>query len=60
LHGSTAAGHRGLEVGVGDLVTLFGATQITAQHVADWAGTNSYEILTGIASRVQRLYLEPR
>jgi alanine racemase len=49
----------GLEVGIGDTVTIFGAGEITAQHVADWAGTNSYEILTGIASRVQRVYLEP-
>lgn len=48
----------GLEVAVGDLVTLFGAGAITAEHVAGWAGTNSYEILTGIAARVPRVYLE--
>ena len=47
-----------LEVGVGDLVTLFGAGAITADHVAGWAGTNSYEILTGISARVPRDYLE--
>ena len=45
-----------LEVSVGDLVTLFGAGEITADHVAGWAGTNSYEILTGIAARVPRVY----
>ncbi len=48
----------GLEVAVGDLVTLFGAGAITADQVASWAGTNSYEILTGIAARVPRVYLE--
>ena len=47
-----------LEVSVGDLVTLFGAGEITADHVASWAGTNSYEILTGICARVPRVYLE--
>ena len=47
-----------LEVHVGDLVTLFGAGEITADQVASWAGTNSYEILTGIAARVPRVYLE--
>ncbi len=47
-----------LEVAVGDLVTLFGAGAITADHVASWAGTNSYEMLTGIAARVPRVYLE--
>ena len=48
----------GLEVSVGDLVTLFGAEGITADQVAGWAGTNSYEILTGIAARVPRVYLD--
>ena len=47
-----------LEVNVGELVTLFGAGAITADHVAGWAGTNSYEILTGISARVPRDYLE--
>ena len=46
----------GLEVSVGDLVTLFGTGEITADHVAGWAGTNSYEILTGISARVPRVY----
>jgi alanine racemase len=45
-----------VEVSVGDTVTLFGAHGITAEDVARWAGTNSYEILTGIAPRVERVY----
>ncbi len=45
-----------LEVAVGHMVTLFGAGPITAQDVARWAGTNAYEILTGIGSRVPRIY----
>jgi alanine racemase len=47
-----------LEAEVGDTATFFGALEITAQHVADWAGTNSYEILTGIGSRVERVYVD--
>jgi alanine racemase len=51
-----------LEVGdfdtqVGELVTVFGTTGITADDVAVWAATNSYEILTGIGGRVERLYV---
>jgi alanine racemase len=46
----------GLEVRVGDAVTVFGAGQITAETVAGWAGTNSYETLTSIAPRVKRVY----
>jgi alanine racemase len=46
-----------LEVNYGDLVMVFGANTITADDVATWAKTNSYEILTGIGSRVPRIYL---
>ena len=48
------------DVGVqlGDAVTVFGPGRITAQTVAGWAGTNSYELLTGIAPRVLRVYVE--
>jgi alanine racemase len=45
-----------LEVEVGELVTVFGQQDITADDVAVWAGTNSYEILTGIGGRVERRY----
>lgn len=45
-----------LEVHHGDMVTVFGANDISADHLAAWANTNSYEILTGIGSRVPRIY----
>ncbi|MFN3266703.1 MAG: alanine racemase [Deinococcales bacterium] len=47
---------RELEAEVGELVTVFGADAITAEDVAIWAQTNSYEILTGIGARVPRHY----
>ncbi|WP_395747923.1 alanine racemase [Prosthecobacter sp.] len=43
----------------GDAVTLIGSDgteTITAQDVADWAGTIPYEVLTNINSRVPRVY----
>ena len=45
-----------LEVTVGDQAVIFGPGEITAETLAGIAGTNSYEILTGIGSRVQRVY----
>ncbi len=45
-----------VEAEYGDMVEVFGAKQITADHVANWANTNSYEILTGIGARVPRQY----
>lgn len=47
-----------LEAAVGELVTVFGADAISADNVAAWAQTNSYEILTGIGARVERQYLK--
>ncbi len=44
------------EVRVGDDVIAFGPGQITADTVAGWAQTNSYEVLTSVAARVQRVY----
>ena len=44
----------------GDEVTLMGEADgetITAQDLADWAGTIPYEILTNINTRVPRVYL---
>ena len=44
----------------GDEVTLIGESgdqAITAQDLADWAGTIPYEILTNINTRVPRVYL---
>ena len=45
---------------VGDEVVLIGSQQnenITAEEVAEWAGTISYEVLLGITARVPRLYM---
>ena len=44
----------------GDEVTLLGESSneaITAQDLADWAGTIPYEILTNINTRVPRVYI---
>ncbi len=40
----------------GDVVTLIG-DGISAQDVADWAGTIPYEVLTNINARVPRVYV---
>ena len=40
---------------VGDEVVLLG-DGITAYDLANWAGTNEYEVLTNISARVPRLY----
>jgi len=45
----------------GDEVTLIGedgGVSITAQDLADWAGTIPYEILTNINTRVPRVYIQ--
>ena len=50
----------GLDVKPGDEVVLLGAQggeEITAQELADIAGTICYEILTGITKRVPRRYV---
>jgi alanine racemase len=46
-----------LDVTVGDEAIVFGPGEITAETIAGLALTNSYEILTGIGARVQRLYV---
>jgi len=48
-------------VEVGDVVTIIGADgdqRITAEEVAQWSGTISYEVLTAIGPRVKRRYKE--
>jgi alanine racemase len=48
-------------VEVGDVVTVIGADgdeRITAEEVAEWSGTISYEVLTAIGPRVKRSYSE--
>jgi alanine racemase len=42
---------------VGDDVVLLGEG-ITAYDLAEWTGTNEYEVLTNISARVPRLYLK--
>jgi alanine racemase len=49
------------DVQVGDVVTVIGEDQgdrITAEEVAEWSGTISYEVLTSIGARVERHYSE--
>ena len=41
---------------VGDEVTLLG-DGIRAEDLADWAGTNEYEVLTNVSARVPRVYV---
>jgi alanine racemase len=43
-------------VGMGDEVVLLG-DGISPYDLAEWAGTNAYEILTNISSRVPRVYI---
>lgn len=45
------------DVSVGAEVILFGDA-LSVEQVAGWAGTIPYEILTGISSRVKRIYFE--
>jgi alanine racemase len=48
-------------VELGDVVTVIGADgaeRITAEEVADWSRTISYEVLTAIGPRVKRVYSE--
>jgi alanine racemase len=47
--------------GVGDVVTVIGqdaADRITAEEVAEWSGTISWEVLASIGPRVERRYSE--
>ncbi len=41
---------------IGDEVILLGGG-ITAEDLAEWAGTNEYEVLTNISARVPRLFI---
>jgi alanine racemase len=47
------------EIGVGDVATVIGVdggAEITLDEFAGWAGTISYEVLTGLGSRLGREY----
>jgi alanine racemase len=45
------------DVKVGDEVTLMG-NGISPEELADWAGTNEYEVMTNISARVPRVFVE--
>jgi alanine racemase len=45
------------EIGVGEEVILLGGG-IRAKDLAEWAGTNEYEVLTNISARVPRVHIE--
>jgi alanine racemase len=48
-------------VEIGDIATLIGRDGdqvITAEDVAEWSNTISYEVLTSIGSRVERRHTE--
>jgi len=44
------------EVKVGDAVTIMG-DGISPEELADWAGTNEYEVMTNISARVPMVFL---
>ena len=44
------------EVQVGDEVVLLGEG-IRAEDLAQWMGTNEYEVMTNISARVPRVYV---
>ena len=44
------------DVKVGDEVTLMG-DGIAPEELADWAGTNEYEVMTNISARVPRVFV---
>ena len=41
----------------GDEVIMFG-TELSVSNLANWAGTNAYDLLAGISQRVKRIYFE--
>jgi alanine racemase len=46
----------GDDVKVGDGVTLMGGG-VAPEELADWAGTNEYEVMTNISARVPRVFV---
>ena len=41
----------------GDVVEIFGKN-LSIQKVAEWSGTITYEVMTGVSQRVKRVYVE--
>ncbi len=48
--------HAPVAGGVATLIGADGDDEITVDDMAEWAGTISYEILTGLSPRVARIY----
>ena len=46
------------EAKAGDIVTLFGSDTLTADDLARWANTISYEVLCLVSKLVSRIYME--
>ena len=46
------------EAKAGDIVTLFGSDTLTADDLARWANTISYEVLCLVSKHVSRIYME--
>ena len=46
-----------LDIHIGERVTLFGPEGIDAETLGNRYGTISYDVLTGIAPRVERVYI---
>jgi alanine racemase len=50
------------EATVGDEVLLLGESEsgekITAEDLAEWAGTNAYEVMTNFNDRIPRLFIK--
>jgi len=44
------------DIKVGDQVTLLG-DGIRPEDLAQWTGTNEYEVMTNISARVPRVYI---
>ena len=44
------------DVKIGDDVILLGG-EVAARDLAEWTGTNEYEVLTSISARVPRVFV---
>lgn len=47
----------GVKAARGDIVTVFGDAAVTADTLAEAAGTISYEVLCAVSHRIPRVYL---
>lgn len=45
------------QVKEGDVVEIFGKN-LSIQKIAEWSGTITYEVMTGVSQRVKRIYVE--